>query len=197
MCGCAWVWVHQRGRLTNEPNPTRNPKGRNVRADMRFINLGSEGLAYICIAFLLFIAMSTSQTVDSLQVKLVREFIEGFNKKDVNIIAKNLHKDYRRILYPRSLGKPAVPREEWLEQCGKMIGHWIDPQVSRGSSRLNALPLLNRPIDHIPFHCRCPWQSRCSRSCLKRYQHRINSPLFLSRSLARQRPHSGRISLAN
>ena len=67
--------------------------------------------------------MSSSQTTNSTQVKLVREFIEGFTKKDLDIVATLLHKDFRFILYLRSLGKPAVAREEWIEECGKLLCH--------------------------------------------------------------------------
>ena len=79
---------------------------------------------------------------DSPQVRLVRECILGLAKNDLATAAKLLHKDYRRIIYPRSLGKPVVAREEWLKQCGQMIGHWTDSEVSCGSFCSNTLPWL-------------------------------------------------------
>jgi len=43
--------------------------------------------------------MSSPETTDSPQVKLVNSFIEGFKERDMDHIAKHLHKDHRRITY--------------------------------------------------------------------------------------------------
>ena len=88
--------------------------------------------------------MSSSQTTDSPQVSLVREWIGGFTKKDMNILAKHLHKDYRCILYPRSLGKSQTPvvREEWLKRIGEWISLWVETDVSRESFYSNLRPPL-------------------------------------------------------
>lgn len=58
---------------------------------------------------------------DSPQAKLVNEWGQGFEKRDIGLIAKVLHKDYRHITYPRSLGRPEQTREEWLQHIAGII----------------------------------------------------------------------------
>ena len=59
--------------------------------------------------------MSDLGSSDSPQSKLIQEWAQTFRAKDIDRIAKILHKDYRYITYPRSLGRPEQTREEWLE----------------------------------------------------------------------------------
>jgi len=59
---------------------------------------------------------------DSPQVKLIHEWGQGFEKKDINHIAKYLHKDYRHIHYPRSLGQPEQTKEQWVEHFTRILG---------------------------------------------------------------------------
>ena len=49
---------------------------------------------------------TTMSGSDSPQVQLMKEWNKAFEKKDLDGIAKSLHKDYRHIPYPRSLGLP-------------------------------------------------------------------------------------------
>ena len=96
--------------------------------------------------------MSGLQTVDSPQVSLVREWIGAFAGKDLNVLAKHLHKDYRFIFYPRSLGKSPVAREEWLEHIRKMTGRWVETDVSCGSFHsILRLPPINS-LSQATFH---------------------------------------------
>lgn len=74
--------------------------------------------------------MSTPETPDSPQVKLMHEWGQGFRKRDLDHISKSLHKEYRHTIYPQSLDKPEQTREEWLEQFAGIIGLWIDLEVS-------------------------------------------------------------------
>ena len=55
-----------------------------------------------------------SNTSESPQRKVFDEFNEGFMNRDSEIIAKHLHKDFRRFTYPSSLNRPVQNREEWL-----------------------------------------------------------------------------------
>ena len=45
----------------------------------------------------------------------MHEWDRAFGNKDMDLLAKLLHKDYRYTGYPRSLGKPDKTKEEWLE----------------------------------------------------------------------------------
>ena len=52
---------------------------------------------------------------DSPQIKLVNEWNQGFRELNLDIIKKYLHKDFRRFVYPRSIGQAEQNKEEWLE----------------------------------------------------------------------------------
>ena len=67
---------------------------------------------------------------DSPQVKLMYELDSGFVKRDLDIIAKQLHKDYRHITHPRSLGMPEQTREEWLKHFAWVMSLWTENEVS-------------------------------------------------------------------
>jgi len=75
--------------------------------------------------------MSSSQTTNSPQVRLILDWVEGFKDGDLDRIAKHLHKDYRRIVYPRSLNKPEVTRDQFLSRLGEVLKCWsnIDTTV--------------------------------------------------------------------
>jgi hypothetical protein len=74
--------------------------------------------------------MTDPESSDSPQAKLLRECARGFETRDLNLIAKPLHKDFRYVPYPKSLGKPEQTKEEWLEQYAGIIGLWpTDPEV--------------------------------------------------------------------
>jgi hypothetical protein len=65
--------------------------------------------------------MSGAETAVSPQLQLIYEWVEGFKTKDVNHLAKYLHKDHRRITYPRSLNIPEQTKDEWLEHVGTVL----------------------------------------------------------------------------
>lgn len=67
---------------------------------------------------------------ESPQVKLVNEWGQGFEKRDIDLIAKLLHKDYRHITYPRSLGRPEQTREEWLQHIAGAINIWSQDETT-------------------------------------------------------------------
>jgi hypothetical protein len=68
--------------------------------------------------------MSGPQATPSPQVQLVVNLYQGFKKKDVNILAKYLHKDFRYTTHPKSLGKPELTRDEWLQESAEMMSLW-------------------------------------------------------------------------
>ena len=75
--------------------------------------------------------MVNPESSDSPQIKLIRECSRGFQTRDPNLIAKALHKDFRNVPYPRSLGWPEQTKEEFLEQYVGMSSLWAaDPEVS-------------------------------------------------------------------
>jgi len=95
--------------------------------------------------------MSDPDNSGSPQVKLMREWGQGFEKRDLELIAKALHKDYRHTTYPRSLGMPEETREEWLERFAGVIGLWTDLKVSFINCCLDPLDDDQTPSRSRPF----------------------------------------------
>jgi hypothetical protein len=65
--------------------------------------------------------MSVFENPETPQLKLVSEWNVGFKEKNLDILAKSLHKDFRRYTYPRSLGQPVQTKEEWFVHLAKVI----------------------------------------------------------------------------
>ena len=74
--------------------------------------------------------MSSPESFDSPQVKLIREWGQAFTKRDMGLVTRLLHKDYRCALYPRSLGVSEETREEWIARFSGIISLWTDVDVS-------------------------------------------------------------------
>lgn len=83
-------------------------------------------------------SMSNPEITDSPQVQIMRSFCEAFEKRDLALVAKHLHKDHRRITHPQSVGVPVQSKEEYLQHLGEVMSLWIDCQASYTSS--NILP---------------------------------------------------------
>lgn len=55
------------------------------------------------------------------QIKLIGEFDQAMIERNLNLLAKYLHKDYRHVIRPQSLGKPPVNRDEWLATMAEVF----------------------------------------------------------------------------
>ena len=98
-----------------------------------------------------FVSMSDLVNSDSPQVKLLLEWGKGFEKRDFDLLTKSLHKDYRHITYPRSLGRPEQTKEEWLGHIAGVLDIRTAQQVELHSKlRLEPLSPLN-PSHRQPF----------------------------------------------
>jgi hypothetical protein len=62
--------------------------------------------------------MADSESSDSPQAKFLLECSQALQAKDMDTIAKHVHKDFRAVFYPRSLGIPDQTGDEWLERWG-------------------------------------------------------------------------------
>ena len=89
--------------------------------------------------------MSIPANSGSAQVKLVLAWGEGFVKKDMDIITKSLHKDFRYTPYPRSLGLPEQTREEWIAQFTQIISLWTEVNVSCADCYSNPFSVVKSP----------------------------------------------------
>ena len=76
--------------------------------------------------------MADPESSGSPQIKLIYECVRGFRERDMDIITSTMHKDYRYISYPRSLGKPEENREAWVERFAGVISLWTGdgPEVN-------------------------------------------------------------------
>ena len=77
--------------------------------------------------------MSSSEATNSPQVNLMLSLVEAFKKRDMDLVAKLLHKDHRRLTYPRSLGRGEQTKEEFLQRTGEVIALWTDSDASCGT----------------------------------------------------------------
>ena len=122
-------------------------------------------------------ALASLANSDSPQIKLIQEWGLAFDKKNLDLIAKTLHKDYRHTTYPQSLGKPEKTRKEWLEHIAGVIGLWTEQDVSHTQSCYQLpfnSPWLIPPVADYPFSYRSPGEGYRSRPYPIRFdQHRI------------------------
>jgi len=59
---------------------------------------------------------------------------------NVEIIGKYLHKDFRRTVYPRSIGQPEQNKEEWLKELSVGFAFATGFDVGHTLCYLNLLP---------------------------------------------------------
>lgn len=78
-----------------------------------------------------FVQMSSSESTDSPQVHLVRSAMEATRKRDAGYLAEHMHRDLRRIIYPRYLGKPEQNREEWFQHATEVMSICTEVEESR------------------------------------------------------------------
>jgi len=60
--------------------------------------------------------------LSSLQITLLSSWNDRLTEMNVENIGKYLHKDFRRPVYPRSLGQPEQGKEEFLEEVSAILG---------------------------------------------------------------------------
>jgi hypothetical protein len=84
--------------------------------------------------------MSSQEATDSPQVKFVRSFVLAIEERDVGQIAKHLHKDFRRVNLPRSIGIKDETKEEWIKRMEDVV-----PKVLTDTKASHADSLLKSP----------------------------------------------------
>ena len=110
------------------------------------------------------------ETYDSPQIKLISELDRAMLERNVSLVAKLLHRDYRHITLPQSLGKPPVNRDEWLATITEILSSPIQIEkasYTRCHSILTQAKSFLQPIYHsvveapgkAVFHVRIPIHS--------------------------------------
>ena len=68
----------------------------------------------------------------SAQVQFIlHEWIPALENRDLDGVAKLMHKDFRLTTYPKSLGQPEQTREQWLERFAGVFSTLTENKVSR------------------------------------------------------------------
>ena len=100
----------------------------NVPVDTRYITLLTR---FWITIFNHLVSMADPESSDSLQAKFISECKREFQQRNMGFIANVLHKDFRTVPYPRSLGYPEQTKEEWLEHWAGIMSLWTtDIEVS-------------------------------------------------------------------
>lgn len=94
--------------------------------------------------------MSSLGIPETPQVKLVEEWHRGFNERNLDLLAKPLHKDFRRYTYPQSIGQAVQTKEEWLERFAGVIKFSTDFEVSY--PRCHTSHLLAKSVSQSTLH---------------------------------------------
>ena len=98
-----------------------------------------------------FVSMSNPEIPDSPQVKFIHEWAQAIDNKNLDLVAKSMHKDYRHILYPRSLGKPDQTKQEWLERLTEVVGLWTENKVNYIGCYW-ILSTMTKPLSQLTVH---------------------------------------------
>lgn len=64
------------------------------------------------------------------QIKLINELDQAWIARNASLLAKCLHKNYRFVTLPQSLGKPSVNRDEWLAIMAGVLSGTIQFEAS-------------------------------------------------------------------
>ena len=86
------------------------------------------------------IQLPADTDLSSPQIKLITEWNEGFLQRNVDLLVKHMHKDFRRVAYPRSMGIPEQNKEEWLTEITGMLGLATGANVGHTPSYSYFLP---------------------------------------------------------
>ena len=100
---------------------------------------------------------------DSPQIKLVNEWTRGVKELNLDILGKHLHKDFRRFVYPRSIGQAEQNKEEWLELLAVVKNFATTVEVLRLFATQAFFPWLNPLAVDPPFLHRSAREGHSSR----------------------------------
>ena len=90
--------------------------------------------------------MSNIKTNGSPQLKLIRSYVQGIEKRNIGQAGNTLHKELRCITYPQSAGRLEQTKEESLTHIGGFVSLCTeDCEVSYvGGCQIFFCPQLNQ-----------------------------------------------------
>ena len=89
------------------------------------------------------IQLPAGTNLSSPQIRLVNEWNEGLSSLDVELLSKPLHKDFRHVVYPKSIGDPEQNKEGWIKDFTGFMGLATGFDVRYALRYSNSLPRLN------------------------------------------------------
>jgi hypothetical protein len=78
--------------------------------------------------------------LNSPQIKLLNEWNDAFEELNIAAMKKHMHKDFRRSIYPRSLGEPEQTAEEAIKGLSVLLGVITGVDVGHTFCYSNLLP---------------------------------------------------------
>jgi len=100
--------------------------------------------------------------LSSPQIKLINDWNDAFTERNMEVFVSYLHKDFRRSVYPRSLGQSEQNREEALKELRGLLGFVTGIDVGHTPCYSNLLhPGSICSADEDPLHHRSTRES-CS-----------------------------------
>ena len=97
------------------------------------------------------IQLPADTDLNSPQIKLITEWNEGHLQRNVDILVKHAHKDFRRVIYPRSMGYPEQNKEEWLKEIRGIFGFATGLDVGHTPCYSNFFPSTESALQST-FH---------------------------------------------
>jgi len=64
------------------------------------------------------------------QVQLIREWDQAFQKKDLALFEKCLHKDYLHLTHPKSINQKPQTKDEFIKRAGLVFPNCTEIVVS-------------------------------------------------------------------
>jgi hypothetical protein len=108
--------------------------------------------------------------LNSPQIKLLKEWNDAFAEMNIAAMKKLMHKDFRRSVYPRSLGEPEQNAEEAFKELSGLFGVLTGVNVGHTFCYSNLLPRAKSTLqmtvhsiieapERIVVHVRIPFLS--------------------------------------
>jgi len=131
------------------------------------------------------------------QVRLVQGWGNAFHTGDLALIKGSLHKDFRLLTYPQSVGEPAHNKDWFTERLRQVIPAWTESKVCHVICFSNPpSQRLNPSTDNQPFHHRGSRKGGHSRPYPELEPHCVRLTWYLPHSSQTKcRPVQGRIRL--
>lgn len=84
------------------------------------------------------------------QIKLIHEFDLAMHERNLDLLAKYLHKDFRHVTHPKSVGKPPIIKDEWLATMAEVFSTPIQYEKASYTGRHSIPTRLSLSFYRLP-----------------------------------------------